>query len=65
MDDENIYNRVNIDTDLNVILNSSPHVLNTEPCVNISRLKSFNCQNFTAILNNPEVYYYYKNSFLL
>ncbi len=30
-------------------------VLNTEPCVNVSRLKSIYCQNVTSILNNPEV----------
>ena len=42
---------------LNLDLKSSytPPVLNTEPCINVTRLKSFNCQNFTSILNNPEV----------
>ena len=55
MDAENTGFKINVSTNHNLTITSTNCVLNSEPCVNISRLKSFYCQNFTAILNNPEV----------
>ena len=59
MDDQDTYPKINKNFILNTESESDsyPETLNTEPCVNISKLKSFYCQNFTAILNNPEVIY--------
>ena len=55
---EDILNKMNSKSNPNRTMNSKECVVNIDTCLNLSKLKSISCQNFTSILNNPEVFFF-------